>query len=235
MLSRRMLNTPPLLARRIREEVIPLEGVVQFQLNRRAPAIFLRDNPADCLYFINSGYIKIAHRAPDGREVLLSILGPGELFGEQAIYPKGVRSAEAQILQHGVICSIPREVFLGFCDRHQEIWHLFGEMMAARERDLQRKIELLCLHDVEDRVLYYLEDLAAVFGSLSSVSGEYSLPLSQTEFANLVGASRETVSTTLNALSRSGLVRLGRRLLVVSSLTAIRSAALVRVPKADQG
>jgi CRP/FNR family transcriptional regulator len=64
---------------------------------------------------------------------------------------------------------------------------------------------------------------------------EYSIPLSQSELASLIGATRETTSTTLNSLARRGLVRLGRRLLVVSSVDHLRNAAMQRSMHANAG
>jgi CRP-like cAMP-binding protein len=97
-------------------------------------------------------------------------------------------------------------------------------LTAARKRQLEKKIELLCLRDVEYRILYYMADLAKTFGAKSS-SSEYSIPLSQGELASLIGATRETTSTTLNALARRGVIRLGRRQLIVPSIDGVLEAA----------
>jgi len=82
----------------------------------------------------------------------------------------------------------------------------------------------LCLQDVEYRILYYLAELAGTVGSRLN-NQESSIPLSQGELASLIGATRETTSTTLNALARRSLIRLGRRQLIVISLDEVRSAA----------
>ncbi|MBV9770706.1 MAG: Crp/Fnr family transcriptional regulator [Bryobacterales bacterium] len=97
-------------------------------------------------------------------------------------------------------------------------------MLTTRKRQLEKKIELLCLRDVEYRILYYVADLARMFGVRAN-GAEYSIPLSQGELASLVGATRETTSTTLNHLARKGVIRLGRRQLIVPSIDGVLEAA----------
>ena len=118
---------------------------------------------------------------------------------------------------------IPREAFLNFCDERPGLWRAVSELLITRKRDLEKKIELLCLQDVEYRILYYLAELANVFGVKNGQ--EISVPLSQGELASLIGATRETTSTTLNTLARRGLIRLGRRQLILISLEDVLAAA----------
>src|SRR5581483_8331685 len=122
-----------------------------------------------------------------------------------------------------------------FCDGHAGAWRMVAETIGARQRELEKKVELLCLQDVEYRILYYLSELATTLGQRIDGGAEYSIPLSQSELASLIGATRETTSTTLNALARRGLVKLGRRLLTVSSIESVRSAANERTARAANG
>jgi CRP/FNR family transcriptional regulator len=94
---------------------------------------------------------------------------------------------------------------------------------------LAQKVELLCLHDVEYRILYYLADLATLVGPSKDDEG-YQLPITQAELADLIGATRETTSTTLNQLERKGLVKLSRRLLTIPSPELLRGAGSNRTP-----
>ena len=106
-----------------------------------------------------------------------------------------------------------------------------AQVTIQRKRDLEKKIELLCMQDVEYRILHYMAELAAAFGSRLETH-EYAIPLSQGELASLIGATRETTSTTLNSLARRGLIRLGRRQLILASLDGVRTAARERSVKA---
>ncbi len=219
------------LASILRNEVVHLDGVSRFAPSRRFASLFSDSSPCDSLYFLDSGLVKLFKRGEDGKEIILRIVAPGELFGEQALSgeeTRDVRNASAEVLQEGVIHVIPRTAFLSWCETRPHVWRLLAETLTARQRELDKKVELLCLHDVEYRILYYLGELAALVGSRNDGPQEYSIPLSQSELASLIGATRETTSTTLNSLARRGLVRLGRRLLVISSMDHVRSAAIDR-------
>jgi len=219
------------LAAIVRNHLLNLDGVAKFSPNRRFASLYSEGSPADTIFFVESGLVKIHRRGEEGKEIILQIIGPGELFGEQALAAEPTRAGSAEVLHEGLIYVIPRDLFLGFCESHPEIWRHLALMSINRKRALEKKIELLCLQDVEYRILFYLADLASSIGQ--KVDGqEYSIPLSQGELASLIGATRETTSTTLNTLARRGLVRLGRRQLMVSSVEGLRAAADQRASRA---
>ena len=212
------------LAGIVRSELINLDGVTRFSPNRRFATVYAEGGPADTLYFLESGLVKIYKRGPDNKEIILQVVGAGELFGEQALGTEQTRMISAEVLQEGVIYLIPRDLFLRSCEKRPDLWRELCGLLTLRKRELEKKIELLCLHDVEYRILYYMAELARTFGAKSNAS-EYSIPLSQGELASLIGATRETTSTTLNALARRGIIRLGRRQLIVPSVEGILTAA----------
>jgi CRP-like cAMP-binding protein len=216
----------PVLSSRIREDLLSRDGVQRIANVRRGTVVVPSDSAQESVYFVDSGYVKLVQKGADGKEVILLIIPPGGLFGEEALYENGVRSASAQMMQEGAIYQIPRSVFLAFAESTPEIFRGLCEVLTDRQRELEQKIALLCLHDVEYRILHYLSTLPTTFHT--SHTQEYSIPLSQSELAHLIGATRETTSTTLNNLARRGLVRLGRRMLMVTSMDAVRNAAQQR-------
>jgi CRP-like cAMP-binding protein len=223
------------LSRLFREKLITIDGVRKHAPVRRASPVYVTGSVAEAVYFLDSGFVKIVRKGNDGKEVLVAIVPPGEIFGEQSISSVGFRMSSAEMLQDGVVYEVPRVTFLDFCRDHPESWQLVAELLLDRTHDLEQKVSMLCLTDVESRILHYLASLGGVFGAKTSDAQEYSLPLSQSELASLIGATRETTSTTLNGLARRGLLRLGRRLMTVSSADALRNAARERVAKAAQG
>jgi CRP/FNR family transcriptional regulator, cyclic AMP receptor protein len=212
------------LAAVVRSELIGQDGVTKFSPNRRFATVYSEGSPADTIFFIDSGLVKIFKRGADNKEIILQIVGAGEMFGEQALGSEPGRNIAAEVLQDGVIYIIPRDIFLRACEKRPELWREISVVLTARKRQLEKKIELLCLHDVEYRILYYMAELARTFGAKSNAS-EYSIPLSQGELASLIGATRETTSTTLNTLARRGLIKLGRRQLIVPSVDGVLAAA----------
>jgi len=219
------MNSQPIsIASLVRSELINLDGVAKFSPNRRFATVYSEGGPSDSLFFLEAGLVKILKRGTDNKEIILQIVSAGELFGEQALGTEAARSMAAEVLQEGVIYIIPRDLFVRVLDDHPELWREISGLLTTRKRQLEKKIELLCLRDVEYRILYYMADLAKTFGAKSNGS-EYSIPLSQGELASLIGATRETTSTTLNALARRGIIRLGRRQLIVPSIDGVLEAA----------
>jgi CRP/FNR family transcriptional regulator, cyclic AMP receptor protein len=208
----------------VRGELAHQDGVTRFSPNRRFATVYSEGSPADSVFFVESGLVKTYKRGDDNKEIILQIVAPGEVFGEQTLSGEQNRSSAAEVLQEGIILAIPRELLLRVCERRPELWREISAFLAARKRELEKKIELLCLRDVKYRILYYMAELARAFG-LKAGTTEYSIPLSQGELASLIGATRETTSTTLNALAREGVIKLGRRQLIVPSIDGVLAAA----------
>jgi len=171
------------LATAMRTGVIGLDGVAKFSPNRRFATIYSVGSPADTIFFVDSGLVKIHKRGEENKEIILQIVGPGELFGEQALGSAQVRTIAAEVLQEGAIYVIPRDLFLRVCESRPELWREISMLLVARGQQLEKKIELLCLHDVEYRILYYLAELAKTFGARPN-GLECAIPLSQGELAN---------------------------------------------------
>jgi CRP/FNR family transcriptional regulator len=215
----------------IRGELLRVDGVRRLTPSRRFTVLFTGERASNSVYFVDSGWVKVVRRGEENKEVIVRMVGPGELLCEQAILDTHI--CDAEVLQDAEIYEIPRPVFLNFCDRRPEAWRLLFEVSVQRQAALEDKVALLCLEDVEFRILHYLAELAPRFANADEHQ-EYSLPLSQSELAALIGATRETTSTTLNALARQGLLRLGRRLVTVHSIDKIRAARTAAVDGFDQ-
>src|SRR5258706_105689 len=148
------------LAAVVRSDLIHLDGVTRFTPNRRFATVYSDGSPADTIFFVESGLVKIYKRGPDNKEIIIQIVAAGELFGEQALGTEPSRSIAAEVLQEGVIYVIPRDIFLRVCETRPDLWREISTLLTVRKGQLEKKIELLCLHDVEYRILYYMAELA---------------------------------------------------------------------------
>lgn len=218
------------LATIIREELLSAEGVRKLVLSRRASVVYSSGTPANHVFFLETGLVKIERSVDSSREILLSIAAPGEVFGEQALTGDGVFTTSARVLESGLAWSIPSEAFLRLCERRPDVWRLVVQHCVARSESLERKIEHLCHSDVRERLIFYLGELAKLTPG-NEPSGSV-IHISQNELASLVGATRETTSTTLNALARQGLVALGHRLVMIPSLDLLQESARTKTATA---
>ena len=181
----------------------------------RRSTLFAQGDKANALYFIEEGLIKLTRTNTSGGRLILSLYGPNDVLGEESFMDgNGEYFAEAESLTPSVVFKVPWGTIRRVVATHPELSEAFLRHMLANKMSFARKVELLCLEDVETRILYYLEELAQLVKAGEDDAG-HALPITQLELADLVGATRETISTTLNHLERKGFVRLSRRLLTI--------------------
>lgn len=203
----------------------PLPEVTRLTSLRRASVLFPQGQRPDSLYFIEDGLTKLTRTSPSGNRIILCICGPGHILGEEVLSDDaGPYYAEAEVLTESTLLRIPGATLKNTMSANPEFAAAVTSAVILQKRALAEKIEMLCLHDVEYRILFYLAELSGLVRPLAEGDG-YQLPITQLELADLIGATRETTSTTLNQLERRGLVRLSRRLLTIPSPSNLLNAA----------
>lgn len=217
----------------IRSNALTATEVTRLASLRRSTALFSQDQPADSVYWIEEGLVKLTRTNHRGGRIILTVRGPGQLVGEEALADtRPPYSAEAEVLVLATLYRIPREVLNRALAGSAELTSAVVTYLLERRLALAQKVELLCLHDVEYRILHYLGELSEL---VSASDGEgHQIPITQLELADLIGATRETTSTTLNQLERRGLVKLSRRMLTVPSPSALQGAALERAAQENR-
>jgi len=202
---------------------------------RRSSLLFPQDGAADSLYFLETGLVKLTRTNDVGNQIILCIKGAGDLVGEEALSDENeTYYANAEVLTPSLAYRIPGETVRGAFASNSVLAASLISYLLRRQNALAEKVELLCLHDVEHRVLHYLAELSTLVSIAPDGQG-FQIPITQLELADLIGATRETTSTTLNQLERRGLIKLSRRMLTVPSPDQLRSVASERTPSPDTG
>jgi CRP/FNR family cyclic AMP-dependent transcriptional regulator len=178
----------------------------------RGEVLFDEGDPGDRLYVINEGKIKLGASSSDGRETLLAILGPGEMFGELSFFDPGPRNATAVALTDVSLLGVGHADLEPWLTGRPEV---AASLLAALARRLRRTNEAmadLVFSDVPGRVAKALLDLAGKFGEPNDDGSVHVVhDLTQEELAQLVGASRETVNKALADFQNRGWLRLEQR------------------------
>jgi CRP/FNR family transcriptional regulator, cyclic AMP receptor protein len=215
------------LANTVRSTLLSAPEISRLSHLRRATGLFSQEQQADAVYFIEEGLVKLTRSSGGGR-IILTIRGSGHLVGEEALMQEPAHYyAEAEVLTPATIFRIPREVMVRSLSAHPQFTTDLISYLLMRRLALAEKVELLCLRDVEYRILHYLAELSQLVKPSEDGQG-YQLPITQLELADLIGATRETTSTTLNQLERRGLLKLSRRMLTIPSPSVLISAAASR-------
>jgi CRP/FNR family transcriptional regulator len=179
--------------------------------------VFLPDDAADSVFLLLEGKVRIAKLSRDGKEITLSILVAGSLFGEQALHGAASRGTMAEVIEDAVICAIDRAGFERFVRQRPGVAYHIIKLLAARQHEVQERIEELAFRDVPTRLARLLTRLASEYGSAVPEGTVIDLPLTHQEVANLIGATRETTTATLNDFRRAGMLSLGRKRIVITN------------------
>lgn len=221
------------LAHSARSVLLSTPEVSRIASLRRAAPLFSQGQVADTAYFIEDGLVKLTRTSSAGGRIIVFICGPGHLVGEEVL-SEDARNyhTEAEVLSPATLFRIPRDPLKRIITSNADFALALISHLLEHKLELAEKVELLCLHDVEYRILHYLVELSKLVKPLDNGEG-YPLPITQLELADLIGATRETTSTTLNQLERRGLLKLSRRLLTISSPVTLLSAANAKLVEND--
>jgi len=168
--------------------------------------MFARGDPGTHMYLVAGGLIRLAIATDEGRELSFQIVGRGDLFGEIAVLDRGPRSAEAIALSRAVVWSLEAGEFHRLRADHPAISDAAIALLCLRLRTVSDKLETIALHSLEVRLARFI--LTALRGQ-PDIPGRR-LPLgfdySQSELAQLLGASRPKVNVALGALEQAGAI-----------------------------
>jgi CRP/FNR family transcriptional regulator, cyclic AMP receptor protein len=163
----------------------------------RNDKVFDEGDHADELFVVHSGRIAIVKRALDGRESVVALIEPGDIFGEMPLFDEEPRSASARALERSELLRVPFRIVRSELEaRPVVLWDVIG-LFARRLRAADDAIADAMLLDVTGRTAKRLLEL-------SGDADEFVLPITQEELAGLVGASRERVNKAIAAFVRLG-------------------------------
>nr|WP_225954276.1 Crp/Fnr family transcriptional regulator [Kibdelosporangium phytohabitans] len=191
----------------------------------RGHVIFAEGEPGDRLYIILSGKVKLGRKSPDGRENLLGIFGPSDMFGELSIFDPGPRTSTATTVTEVRAVTMGRPELRQWIATRPEIAEQLLRVVARRLRRTNGMLADLIFTDVPGRVAKALLQLAQRFGSQEAGLLRVTHDLTQEEIAQYVGASRETVNKALADFAHRGWLRLeGKSVLILDPERLARRA-----------
>jgi CRP/FNR family transcriptional regulator, cyclic AMP receptor protein len=174
----------------------------------RGHTIFAEGDPGDRLYIIKSGKVKIGLRSPDGRDHLLAIMGPSDIFGELSVFDPGPRTSRATAVTKVRAASLDRDALRTWIAAHPEISERLLQVLARRLRRTNNDLADLILIDAPGRVANQLLLLAQRFGTATGGVPRVRHDLTQEEIAQLAGTSREATHKALHDFADRGWIRL---------------------------
>ena len=203
-----------------------LRALAQLARERHYPKgslILSQGDAGEALFLISSGQVKVGVVAEDGREVILSVLGPGSFFGEMALLDDEPRSAHVTAMDDTTLLQLRRDDFRSRLSSAPELAVALLRELTRRLRRADDTIASLMLLDVNGRIAHLLLELAREEGGESGT--RITRRLTHASIGQMVGASRETVSRTMRNLVLRNVVAVTRKEIVLLDSSALRLAA----------
>jgi CRP-like cAMP-binding protein len=195
------LRQRPVFAGLPAREIEELATVAVEESHRARAYIFLESDPSRWFYLVKSGHVKIVRHSKTGKDVVLELLGPGEVFGGVAAIEKRPYPAAAQATEPTVVVKIPAGPVIALADRHPAFIKEMALMIGRRLRAAHDSVKSLAVDPVEARLAAALLRLAEREGTRGKSGDGVTLPfhLTRQSLADMTGT---TVETTIRILSR---------------------------------
>jgi CRP-like cAMP-binding protein len=205
--ERELLRNVPIFSELSDFDVATLSRVATRRRYPKDTVIFFENEEGDFFFMILEGRIKVTILGDDGREIILSVLGAGDFFGEMALLDNEPRSATAIAIEESELLSLHRTDFQNVIADNRAIMSALIRILTARLRRANHQISTLALLDVYGRVARVMLDMAKEEGKRLKDGRIAFRRATHQEIANRIGTTRETVTRMLKDLERHGLIR----------------------------
>ena len=189
---------------------------------KRGASIFCKGDPGNSLFAVISGTVKISISSPDGRNAILNLIGPGEIFGDIAVLDGAPRSADATANTNCEFFVIDRREFLPFVRSQPALSMKFIELLCARLRWTSEQVEQIILQNLPGRLASALIGLTE---KRKLEPANHTIAITQQEISEMVGMTRESINKQLRAWANRNWVRLEHGAIVVLDAESLREIA----------
>jgi len=208
--KRRIFERHFLLGKLSSSEIDHLLTYARVESYRGGSEIYAKGSPGQSIMAVLRGTAKMSSVSPEGKEIVLNIMKPGEIFGEIALLDGAERSADAIAMEDCDLLVLNRRDFMPVLENHADICLMLLRILCQRLRHTSEQVEDVLFRHLEARIAKALLQLAegSSRGDIHRVSLD--LRLSQRDLAKIVGSSRESVNKQLQVWQKAGLIDLAK-------------------------
>jgi CRP/FNR family cyclic AMP-dependent transcriptional regulator len=183
------------------------EKIFTMDLLPKRATFFDQGDANKVVFLIKTGRVRIARNTADGKEVTVAILGPGDMFGEDALFGGSERTTVATCMEETLICKAHADDLFALLAGNSALALNVAQMLNDRLSDASATIEDLAYAKISDRLVNLFERLAVELGRPSDDGTLLDVRLTHQDIASIIGSTRETVSLEMNALVRAGQIK----------------------------
>ena len=199
------------------EAAAGLRAIATVQHYGKGDFVFRAGAPGSNVYFLRSGKVKIHQLSPLGREVILWFCFAGEIFGLAEVAHGGGRVVNAQACAASEVLAVAQDKFRDYLERRPRLAMLSMQVLSSRLRVLGEMFVNLVADDVSTRIAKLILRLSARYGTRVGKEVFLNIPLTHQEIADMVGTSRQTVTSVLSSLKRQGVLSIDSRRIHIES------------------
>jgi CRP/FNR family transcriptional regulator, nitrogen oxide reductase regulator len=219
------LRSTPVFAGLPAREIDSIASIVSEESHRARAYVFMEGDAARWFYVVKSGHVKILRQSRTGKEVVLELLGPGEIFGGVAVIEQRPYPASAQATESSVVLKIPAEPMIAVAEQHPAFIREMALLIGRRLRDAHDSVKALAVGPVEARLAANLLRLAGREGMATKDGVRLPYHLTRQSLADMSGTTVETTIRILGRWSKEGLVDDDGGRLVLVDPDALRERA----------
>ena len=192
------------------------------ELHKNEPIYFASD-PSTSIFFLKTGRVKIVKYSPDGKENILTLINPGEIFGEMAFLDERERTDFAITVEPALICAINKDDLGEFINKTPSLNIKLTKLIGLKLKSFSERIEDLVFKDADQRVISFILRMADKNGK--NVGDQIFVKpfLKHQDIAELAACSRQTVNYILTGLRDKNIINFDRKKLIINNLPALKS------------
>jgi CRP-like cAMP-binding protein len=202
-----------------------LERISELVVPRRfepGQVVFREGDASDTCYVVREGHARAVREHGDGRTITLATFGPGDIFGELAMFEDELRSATVEAIEPTDVVAVLGPDMRRLMIEHPGISTRLVIALAKRLRETNERLSRQSFQTVQSRVAVVLSELVTQARAENSAEGDVEVTATQADLAQLAGSSRESASRFLAVLERAGVISQGRGRLVVHDPEALQ-------------
>jgi len=181
--------------------------------------IYFPGDSSDTIFLLKEGQVKISRLTEDGRQVILDVIGQGEIFGELSLLDDNhPRDEIAESIGEVIVCSIPRRHFEKVLEKNPNAHLEITKRIGIKLRKFEEKLSEMLFKDVRKRIAGFLVRHAEDYGTIKQGVITIKTNLSHEDIGSLTGAARQTVSTVMNEFKSAGMIDFTRKTIIIHDM-----------------
>ena len=197
------------------DEMERLSKITTMQDFTKNQPVYFAKEPSSSIFFLKKGRVKLTRTSKDGKEMILGIINPGEVFGEMSFLDENERTDFATSIYSALLCAINKQEFKEFVEKSPELNLRITKLIGFRLKNYTEKIEELVFKDAPQRVVLFLLKIAENTGKIIGNDVFVKPFLKHQDIADLTACSRQTVNTVLTDLRKNKIISFDRRKLII--------------------